>query len=105
MNIILSIDTSNNKEVKIALKKGEEVFTQEASLDTRKAQQVLPMTQEILKKHNVELKDITGIEVNTGPGSFTGLRVGIAIANSFGYLLGVPVNGKKVGELVDAVYS
>ena len=40
-----------------------------------------------------DLKTVTEIVVNEGPGSYTGLRVGFAIANTLGYLLGVSVNG------------
>lgn len=105
MKIILAIDTANNKEITLTLKKGDEVFTQKNEFINRKAQQVLPMAEEMIQKHDIKLNEITAIEVNTGPGSFTGLRVGIAIANTLGYLLGVPVNGNKVDETVDAVYS
>jgi tRNA threonylcarbamoyladenosine biosynthesis protein TsaB len=65
---------------------------------------VLPLAQELLQENHLQLEDLTDIKVNVGPGSFTGLRVGVAIANTLGYVLQVPVNGKKVGELVDAHY-
>ena len=42
----------------------------------------------------MKLLDITEIEVHTGPGSFTGLRVGIAVATTLGKLLNIPVNGQ-----------
>lgn len=35
------------------------------------------------------------VAVNLGPGSFTGLRIGISIANVFGYVLNIPVVGKR----------
>ncbi len=99
------IDTSNNKEVVVGFKIDDKEYVQKQALDTRKSQLVLPMIEKILKQHELRLKDITAIEVNPGPGSFTGLRVGITIANTLGFLLKVPVNGKKVGEMVEAVYS
>lgn len=37
---------------------------------------------------------VTGINVVLGPGSYTGLRVGVAVANTLGYLDKIPVNGK-----------
>jgi tRNA A37 threonylcarbamoyltransferase TsaD len=40
-------------------------------------------------------KDITGIIVFLGPGPFTGVRVGVSIANALSYALGVPVAGVK----------
>jgi tRNA threonylcarbamoyladenosine biosynthesis protein TsaB len=103
--MILSIDTSNNKEVIVSLKLDDREDVRRQIPDHRKAQIVLPMIDDILKDHDLELKDVTHIEVNIGPGSFTGLRVGITIANTLAFLLKVPVNGKKVGEQVEAVYS
>lgn len=40
-------------------------------------------------------KKIRRIFVNSGPGSFTGTRVGVAIANALSFSLGVPVNNLK----------
>lgn len=55
----------------------------------------LPLIHDLLKEQKLTLSDITEIQVSTGPGSYTGLRVGTAVANALGYTLGVPVNGKK----------
>ena len=62
---------------------------------------------EYSKKKARTIKDITEIEVNLGPGSFTGLRVGGSVANALGWLLGIPVNGKDLckGEFVDILYT
>jgi tRNA threonylcarbamoyladenosine biosynthesis protein TsaB len=103
--ITVHIDTSNNKEVIVGLKIDDKDDIRKQIPDHRKAQIVLPMIESLLKDHSLELKDITAIEVNPGPGSFTGLRVGITIANSLAFLLKVPVNGKKVGEQIEAIYS
>lgn len=89
----------------VSLRIDDKAFTEKQALNTRKAQVVLPMAEKLLKEHELTLKDLTGIEVNPGPGSFTGLRVGVAIANTLGYLLQIPVNGQKVGTPVEAKYS
>jgi tRNA threonylcarbamoyladenosine biosynthesis protein TsaB len=103
-NIILYIDTTDNKEMTVALKiEGKEIIERKP-LDTRKAQVVLPMLEEMLKEHKLALQDLTGIEVNPGPGSFTGIRVGLSIANTLGFLLNIPVNSEKVGKLAEAKY-
>lgn len=60
-----------------------------------KSQKTLVLIDKILKKNKINPTDIDEIEVNTGPGSFTGTRVGIAIANALGFGLDVKVNGKK----------
>ena len=48
---------------------------------------------ELLKHFKITVSDIEVIGVDTGPGSFTGLRVGIATANALGLGLNVPVRG------------
>lgn len=90
---ILNIDTSNNQIVVVGLDIGGKNFTLERSMDKNKAQVTLPMIDELLRKHKLGLKDLSEIKVNPGPGSFTGLRVGISIANALGYQLKIPVNG------------
>lgn len=87
----LFIDTSEIATAKVTL--GE--FTKVAESRKLKSQMVLPLIEELLKEHGYTFRDITEIQVATGPGSFTGLRVGATVANALGYLLGVPVNGKK----------
>lgn len=60
-----------------------------------KAQMVLPLIEKVLQKNKLDLTDLNEIKVKRGPGSFTGLRVGIAVANALGFALDIPVNGKK----------
>ncbi len=102
---ILHIDTSSNQEIVVSLEIDGKKYTAQEKIGREKAQVVLPMVDELCKKHKVVLKDIDEIKVNTGPGSFTGLRVGISIANAFSYALKIPVNGKKIRELVEPSYE
>jgi len=99
----LYIDTSNSERIIVGIdgKKFESDARQE------KAQKLLPFIDELLKKQKKKLEEITEIEVNTGPGSFTGLRVGVSVANALGWALGVPVNGKDLrkGEIIDIKYE
>ena len=48
-------------------------------------------------------EDIDELEVNPGPGSFTGTRVGVAIANMLSYALDIKVNGSMTP--VEPIYS
>lgn len=104
MNTLI-IDTSSNKEIVVGLSRDgkEDMVKQEATRE--KAQVVLPLIDQLLQKHKLQLQDINAIQVNTGPGSFTGLRVGVAIANTLGMLLRVPINDKNIGEFVEPHYS
>src|SRR5215204_506055 len=103
MKTILFIDTSSNKRVKVGLEIDGKREMVEQDIDHRRAQIVLPIIEELLAKHKLTTKDITAITVNAGPGSFTGLRVGVTIANTLGFLLQVPINGQKPGEMIDPV--
>lgn len=105
MKVIVSINTANNKEITVGLTIGGEEHMLQQALDTRKAQVVLPLIEQLVQENNLSLQDITDIQVNIGPGSFTGLRVGVTIANTLGFLLKVPINGKKVGEFVEPQYT
>lgn len=45
----------------------------------------------LFKEQDKTLNDLTGLVVYEGPGSFTGLRIGISVANAFAYSLHIPV--------------
>lgn len=51
----------------------------------------IPTLQELLEKTKTELKDIDEIIVVNGPGSFTGVRIGITIAKTIAYSLQIPI--------------
>ena len=103
MSNILFIDTSDNKEIRVKLSINDKEYSLSKEFD-RKKQVVLPLIEQILRENDLVLKDTNEVKVNCGPGSFTGLRVGVAIANTLGFLLKIPINGKEVGEIVEPVY-
>lgn len=89
MNTLI-IDTSSNKEIKIGLKiEGKNYFLKQ-KINHKKAQVALPMIDKLLKQHRLKLKELSSIEVNTNPGSFTGIRVGMSIANALSFALKIP---------------
>lgn len=88
----LSIDTSNAKEVQIKL--DDEAYSAPAYQD--KSQKILAFIDEVLKSRQMTIHDISEIEVHTGPGSFTGIRVGVSVAQAIGFALSIPVNGELV---------
>lgn len=48
---------------------------------------------QMLELQKLELNDVGGLVVYTGPGSFTGLRIGISLANALSYSLEIPIAG------------
>lgn len=103
--IIIFIDTSSNIKIAVGIIIEGEKFIVEENITNRKAQVVLPMIKNILQKHSLLLQDISAIQVNKGPGSFTGVRVGVSIANALSFALNIPVNNKPLKELVEPIYS
>ena len=49
---------------------------------------------ELLEKHKLELRDLTGIICYKGPGSFTGLRIGLTVVNTMAIELQIPIVGQ-----------
>lgn len=94
--MVLHIDTKDQKVIRVALKKGRKVVKSLSEKNEYGSQVLLPLINKILKTENLKPEDLESIEVETGPGSFTGLRVGVSVANALGYSLGIPVNGKKI---------
>lgn len=102
------IDTAERTKTVVQLVLEGEVFKKVREGNDRRNQAVLPMITELLKEHELSFQDLTAIEVNPGPGSFTGVRVGVSIANALSYILKIPVNGKifqKEKTLVEPLYS
>lgn len=92
--IVLFIDSSEQDTARVGLEIDGKRFEKAAQSKHLKAQTVLPFIEELLEEHHFAASDISEITVYTGPGSFTGLRVGAAIANTLGVLLHIPVNGQ-----------
>jgi len=92
---ILYIDTSSNREITVAIESNGKKDEVTKVLESHRDQVVLPLILELLNKHQLVFGDLEAIEVNPGPGSFTGLRVGVAIANALSYSLKIPVNGTR----------
>lgn len=103
MNKTLFIDTSDSTKTIVGIIYGnKKKLLEEKSDPVTKSQNVLPMIKKILREEKIRMSDLTAIEVNTGPGSFTGIRVGVTVANTLAWILKIPVNGKKS---VDPEYS
>ena len=111
--MILSINTKDREQISVSLKKDQAVVKSLEEQNQFGSQVLLPLIIKLLRMHypgleiryqsgigNVNWKNIEGIEVETGPGSFTGLRVGVAVANALGFSLGIPVNGKKIETII-----
>lgn len=98
----LWINTADRKKIEVALKKGGEVKHSKSAENDFGSQVLLNLITAILKENNLEFKNLKQIEVEKGPGSYTGLKVGASVANALGFSLNIPVNNKKME--VELVY-
>lgn len=94
--MILYINTKDIKKVEVALKKDKEIITALEGHNEFGSQTLLPLIEKLLKQNKLKFTDLTCIEVETGPGSFTGIKVGVSVANALAYSLNIPVNNKKI---------
>ena len=80
----LIIDTTDAKKTTIKLlsdKRTDEI----TQVNIPKSQIALILIDKLIRRNKINPADLDEIEVNTNPGSFTGTRVGIAIANALGF--------------------
>lgn len=93
--IILAINTAAEEESAVFLFDGEKTVKEKIGSQKDK---LLNSIDKILKKGRTKAKNLFGILVVSGPGAFTAVRQGVVLANTFGYLLGVPVLGLEKNE-------
>jgi len=68
------------------------------------AESLIPLIARVMKLSDMTIGDLGRIAVTTGPGSFTGVRVGLAAARGFGVATGVPVVGVSTLSVYAAPY-
>lgn len=88
---ILAISTAGTTIV--AVRCGTRTVVKVNAARRDQAEYLVPMVEEALHEADASFEDIARIGIVTGPGSFTGLRVGLAAARGFGLALGLPVIG------------
>ncbi|WP_329067470.1 tRNA (adenosine(37)-N6)-threonylcarbamoyltransferase complex dimerization subunit type 1 TsaB [Streptomyces sp. NBC_01429] len=91
--LLLAVDTAT-PAVTVALHDGGSLLAAESAVDARRhGELLLPAVDRVLTGAGVKLDAVTDVVVGVGPGPYTGLRVGLVTALSFGSALGVPVRG------------
>ena len=88
--MILFIDTAFENTI-LAVKKNDKIFEKTIDDNINISLALINETKKILKKANIDKKDITAVGINNGPGNFTSLRVAIAHIKAISYYLNVPV--------------
>lgn len=97
------MDTSAIDETRVALVEDGDIKAEKILQRQPRSQVLLNAIKELMIASKIDISEVNEIELSTGPGSFTGLRVGAAIANAIGYSLNILVNSKKTET--DLIYS
>lgn len=92
--MILVLDTATRTPVvALAQPTGTLVGERRWQSHHRHGEELLQRVDELLREANVSRTHLTGVVVGTGPGSFTGLRIGLATAKTIAYTLEIPIVG------------
>jgi tRNA threonylcarbamoyladenosine biosynthesis protein TsaB len=93
MALILHIETAE-KICSVALSDGEKVLGIKESMGDRAHASLLTvLIDQLLKSANITFKQLNAISVSKGPGSYTGLRIGVSTAKGICYALNIPLIG------------
>ena len=101
MSLILNIETAT-KNCSVALaKEGETIAIREiATQNFSHAEKLHVFIEELFTETNFKLQDLNAIAVSQGPGSYTGLRIGVSAAKGLCYALSVPLIAVDTLELL-----
>lgn len=89
--MILFIDT-HDELITIALKNNEDLFIKTKVSEYAHSVYTMPMIEEVFKENDLNIRDLEKIIVVNGPGSFTGIRIGLSIAKTLAYALNISIN-------------
>lgn len=90
--MILLLDTST-PVCRLTLVDGERRTNHEWQADRQLAKNLLSWLNDRLAEHDKSLQDLTAIGAYQGPGSFTGLRIGLTVLNTLADSLAIPIVG------------
>ena len=90
--IILAIETATSS-CSVALAYGGVVFSRNEVGNNIHSKVLLEMVQEVLAQAQISNEQIQAVAVGQGPGSFTGLRIGVGVAQGIAYGINVPMVG------------
>ncbi|CAM5224661.1 tRNA (adenosine(37)-N6)-threonylcarbamoyltransferase complex dimerization subunit type 1 TsaB [Alishewanella longhuensis] len=90
--IFLALDTST-EACSVALSYHGQLLTLDEVCPQQHSKRILPMVQQVLADAGVSLSQLNGIVFGRGPGSFTGVRIGVSVAQGLAFGVDVPVYG------------
>ena len=87
------------KNDKIGLKVNNNFYTHNIDLKIKKYDQIIPSILNLLKKHKVKINNDFSVLINNGPGSFSSIRVSLAVAKGIKISKKIKLFGYKNNDL------
>jgi tRNA threonylcarbamoyladenosine biosynthesis protein TsaB len=100
--MILLIDTAQETSTVSLAEKGIVVFSEENPVTNESAAWLHPAIARLQDKAGMTIRQLDAVAVVSGPGSYTGLRVGMAAAKGFCYALKIPLITRNTLEVMGA---
>ena len=101
--ICLFLDTSTEKLRVSLLDNNKEIYNKEITTNNDHSSFLVPCINEAFKENNIDFKNLNRIIVAIGPGSFTGTRISITVAKTYGYSFNIPTFG--ISTLETMIYN
>ena len=102
---ILAFDTSTEKFSISILKNNKIVLNLSKILNKTYSKFLISILKKSLEKSNLDIKKINCILISLGPGSFTGIRIGIAAAKGLGIPHKINILGYNYNSFLDSHHS
>lgn len=83
---------------------GEKVEFERVDANCKHSEHVLPEVEKVLERANLGVKDVDVLGVCVGPGSFTGIRIGVALVKGFGFSRDLPCVAFNSFEVIAEQY-
>lgn len=99
---ILALETTGTQASVAIIDEEGQVWEESSAEELNHLQRLIPMAESLLAECKLTMNDITAIAASEGPGSFTGIRIGVATARALGQALNLPLIG--VPTLASFVY-
>jgi tRNA threonylcarbamoyladenosine biosynthesis protein TsaB len=102
---LLALDTSSSA-CSIALSIDGKVSARHTLAPMQQAKIILPLIDELLKSENIEMNQLDAIAFGCGPGSFTGIRIAVSVAQGLAYAIQKPlISVSSLAAIAQAAYE
>ncbi|MBQ7653280.1 MAG: tRNA (adenosine(37)-N6)-threonylcarbamoyltransferase complex dimerization subunit type 1 TsaB [Clostridia bacterium] len=89
----LIIDTTYDSSFAVVYNDGKIVYDVSSEAKGKTSERIVPFTEGVLKKAQVDKKELNAVFAVVGPGSFTGIRIGVSFVSALAFALGIEKAG------------